>query len=157
EQPFPKPYARLWYASAFFLVFAATLCSKNGWAAASNPGFVELTKPAEPAIRMADDRNGYVQTQEGMTLHLTTDLGSVKIVPLEPGAAPVVRYHVHIETDARAPLAQHLLAHYSFTAKATPSGVELSGALPPQLSHSDAGTQFWVQFEVAVPSTYSIE
>ena len=47
------------------------------------------------------------------TLRLTTDLGSVNIVPLEAGAAPVVRYTVHIETDARGPaaLTMHLLEY----------------------------------------------
>jgi TonB family protein len=145
------------HASTLFFVFATSLCSAAALAAGSDPVLVEFTKPADPAIRIAADRNGYVQTQEGMTLHLMTDLGSVKIVPLESGAAPVVRYNVHIETDARAPLAQHLLAHYSLTAKATPSGVELSATLPPQLSHSETGAQFWVQFEVTVPSNYSLE
>jgi TonB family protein len=65
---------------------------------------------------------------------------------------------VRIQTDARAPLAKHLLNQYSLTAKATPQGAEINGALPPQLAHSAApSTQFWVQFEVAVPRTYSVE
>lgn len=91
-----------------------------------------------------------------MTLRLATDLGSVKIVPLESGSAPVVRYAVHIETDARAPLAQHLLDHYSLNAKATPAGIEITGNLPPQSAHL-SGAQMWVQFEIAVPRNYSVE
>ena len=55
---------------------------------------------------MATDRSGTLQTRDGLTLHLTTDLGSVRIVALEPGAPPVVRYTVHIETDARLPRRQ---------------------------------------------------
>jgi TonB family protein len=70
----------------------------------------------------------------------------------------VVRYAVHLETDVRAPLAQHLLDHYSLIAKTTPAGVEITGNLPPQLARFTAsGAQFWVQFEISVPRNYSVE
>src|SRR5216684_2378390 len=60
---------------------------------------LELTKPGEPTpARVSADRTGSLQTSDGLTLRLTTDLGSVKIVPLENGSAPAVRYSVHIET-----------------------------------------------------------
>src|ERR1700719_962767 len=118
---------------------------------------VELTKPGEPTqTRVSADRAGTLQTLDGLTLWLTTDLGSVKIVPLENGSAAVVRYAVHIETDARAPQAQRLLDRYSLSAKSTPAGVEITGNLPPQLAHL-SGAQFWVQFEIAVPRSYSVE
>jgi TonB family protein len=118
----------------------------------------ELTKPGEPAPRISEDRTGFLQTSDGLTLRVSTDLGSVKIVSLEAGSAPLVRYAVHIETDVRAPLAQHLLDHYLLSAKATPTGVEITGNLPPQLAHfSASGAQFWVQFEIAVPRNYSVE
>src|SRR5204863_2806482 len=74
----------------------------------------------------------------------------------EVGAAPVVRYTVHIETDARGPAAQQLLDAYSLKAKAVSSGVEITGMLSPQAARS-ADAQFWVQFEVAVPRGYNIE
>jgi hypothetical protein len=119
---------------------------------------VEPTKPGEPsATRVAADRNGSLPTKDGLTLRLTTDLGSVKIVPLPPGAPPVVRYTVHIETDARAALAQRLLGRYSLTAEATDAGVEINGTLPPTARSSSTGTQFWVQFEIEVPRGYNIE
>src|SRR5258706_7032172 len=118
---------------------------------------LELTKPGEPTQpRVSADRTGFLQTSDGLTLRLTTDLGSVKIVPLENGSASVVRYAVHIETDARAPQAQRLLDRYSLSAKSTPAGVEITGNLPPQLAHF-SGAQFWVQFEIAVPRNYSVE
>jgi TonB family protein len=127
-------------------------------ASSSEPASVEPAKPGDPAPRVSADRTGVIPTADGLTLRLTTDLGSVKIVPLEPGSAAVVRYTVHIETDARAPLAEHLLDRYSLTAKATSAGVDISGALPQQMAHSSgAGAQFWVQFEVAVPRGYSVE
>jgi len=117
----------------------------------------ELTKPGDPTpARFSANRTGSLQTSDGLTLRLAADLGSVKIVPLESGSAPVVRYAVHIETDAQAPLAQHLLDHYLLNAKATPAGVEITGKLPPQSAHL-SGTQMWVQFEIAVPRNYSVE
>jgi hypothetical protein len=116
-------------------------------------------EPGEPtAGRIAADRNGFIRTKDRLTLRLTTDLGSVKIVPLPPGAPPAVRYTVHIETDARASLAERLLARYSLTAQATEAGVEINGTLPPQIARSSAaGVQFWVQFEIAVPLGYNVE
>jgi TonB family protein len=121
------------------------------------PSALELTKPGEPTQpRVSVNRTGFLQTSDGLTLRLTTDLGSVKIIPLENGSALAVRYSVHIETDARAPLAQHLLDHYSLSAKATSAGVEITGNLPPQSAHL-SGAQIWVQFEIAVPRNYSVE
>jgi TonB family protein len=90
-----------------------------------------------------------------MTLRLTTDLGSVNIVQIEAGSVPVVRYTVHIETDARGPSAQRLLDTYALRAKSISSGVEINGMLPPQAART-ADAQFWVQFEVAVPRGYNI-
>src|SRR6266404_9196730 len=142
-------------------LFCATMllasCAAPGGARGHSAA--ELTKPADPtAPRTSDDRTGSLQTTDGLTLRLTTDQGSVKIVPLEAGSAPVVRYAVRLETDVRAPLAQHLLDHYSLVAKTTSAGVEITGNLPPQLSRFTAsGAQFWVQFEIAVPRNYSVE
>ena len=120
--------------------------------------------PIEPANsgalggpHAATDRAGVLATKDGLTLRLATDLGSVRIVTLEAGAPPVVRYSVHIETDARLPLAQNLLSHYSLTVKATPSGVEILGSLPPEATRSGNDAQFWVQFEVAVPAIYGVD
>jgi TonB family protein len=113
--------------------------------------------PADPGPRASVDRSGTLQSRDGLTLHLTADVGSVRVIVLEPGAPPVVRYTAHIETDARAPLAQSLLDRYSLTAKTTASGVEIVGASPPQPGRSGANAQFYVQFEVAVPASYSLD
>src|SRR5216683_736299 len=140
------------------LLCAAVLLAPSTTSGTREPGIAapELTKPGEPTPRVSADRTGSLQTSDGLTLRLTTDLGSVKIVPLENGSASVVRYAVHIETDARAPLAQHLLDHYSLSAKSTSAGVEITGNLPPQSAHL-SGAQIWVQFEIAVPRSYSVE
>jgi len=126
-------------------------------AGAKETAAIEPSQPPEPGSQHATaDRSGVLATKDGLTLKLTTDLGSVNIVQLDPGAAPVVRYAVHIETDARGSAAQRLLDVYSLKAKSNNSGVEIAGTLPPQAARS-ADAQFWVQFEVAVPRGYNVE
>jgi TonB family protein len=142
------------------LSLAFTFALLPGLAADANtsePVSVGPTVPADPGPRASVDRSGTLQSRDGLTLHLTADLGSVRIVTLEPGAPPMVRYTAHIETDARAPLAQGLLDRYSLTAKTTSSGVEIIGAAPSQVGRSGANAQFYVQFEVAVPAGYSLD
>src|SRR6266436_2192756 len=126
-------------------------------AGAGETAAIEPSQPIEPGLQhAAAARNGVLATKDGLTLKLTTDLGSVNIVQLDPGAAPVVRYTVHIETDALGSAAQRLLDVYSLKAKSISSGVEIAGTLPPQAARS-ADAQFWVQFEVAVPRGYSVD
>jgi TonB family protein len=140
------------------VIFSAALLP--GFAAGANsfgPPTFDPPIPGEPGPRASVDRSGTLPTRDGLTLHLTTDVGSVHIVALGPGAPPVVRYTVHIETDARAPLAQSLLERYSLTAKVTTYGVEIAGAAPSQAGRSGAGAQFYLQYEVAVPAGYNVE
>lgn len=99
------------------------------------------------------DFSGVLPTGENQTLRLNTDLGSVRIVPMQSGASPTVRYSVHIETDARGAAASMLLDHYLLSARSTANGAEINGNLP-QSSH---GASFWVHFEVAVPANYSLD
>jgi TonB family protein len=140
------------------IILCVTAFAIGGWAAVELDPF-EHTKPGDPGTPHAfDQRTGILETQDGLTLRLSADLGSVRIVTLEASAAPAVRYTVHIETDARAPQAQALLDKYVLRAKATPAGVEIEGALPPQAARAAAsGAQFWVQFEIAVPAGYSLD
>src|SRR6266850_814641 len=109
-----------------------------------------------PGAHSSVVRSGTLETRDGLTLRLTTDLGSVRILQLEPGVAPVVRYTVRIETNARGPAAQQLLDSYVLKARPTNFGVELAGTLPPQSARSNE-SQFWVQFEVTVPSSYNVD
>jgi TonB family protein len=136
--------------------------------AAGAAKYSDPSDPHEPAANAATipvtsshnsaDRNGALTTNDGLTLRLTTDLGSVHIMPIEHGAAPVVRYLVHIETDAKEPAAKKLLDAYVLKTKSTPAGVEIIGMLPPQAAHeTGAGVQFWVHFEVSVPQGYHVE
>jgi len=138
--------------TALSLAFSAALLPGLAYSASPREPF-----PADPAPRVAADRSGTLQTRDGLTLHLTADVGSVHIITLEPGAPPVVRYTAHIETDARAPVAQGLLDRYSLTAKTTAYGVEIVGASPLQSGRGGANPQFYLQFEVAVPAGYNVE
>jgi len=140
-----------------FLFSTALLPGLAYGANETDPPRVDPPVPSDPGPRVAVDRSGVLQTQDGLTLHLSTDLGSVRIVALEPGAPPVVHYTVHIETDARAPLAQNLLDRYSLTAKATAGGVEIVGTSPSQTGRGGTNAQFYVQFELAVPAAYSLD
>lgn len=143
---------------ALGLVFSAVLLPSPSRAAdPAEPGPLDPPVPAEPGTRTSIDRSGMLQTRDGQALRLTTDLGSVHVVTLGPGASPVVRYTVHIETDARSSVARSLLDRYSLTTKTTSSGVEISGASPAQSSRSGANAQFYVRFEVEVPAGYSLE
>jgi TonB family protein len=103
------------------------------------------------------DLTGSLDTRENLTLRLNTDLGSVRILQLEKGAAPVVKYSVHIETDAREPLASQLLEHYALNATVTGTGVEITGNLPQQVSRAANSAQFWVHYEVTVPASYGLD
>jgi len=127
--------------------------------AASEPGVHGVVAP-EPRVgpggpHVARDFSGTLATEEDLTLKLNTDLGSVRILPLKPGTTPVVRYSVHVETDARGAAAAQLLDRYTLNTRNLPGGTEITGNLP-QLSKGN-GAQFWVHFEIAVPATYSLD
>jgi TonB family protein len=137
----------------FFAVIPAIAFS------ATEPGVhvVVAVPPSEPGGRhVTRDLNGVLSTGENLTLKLSTDLGSVRIVPLQPGAMPQVRYSVHIETDARGSAAAQLLDRYALDAKNTPAGAEITGNLP-QPSRGNGGAQFWVHYEISVPASYSLD
>ncbi len=140
------------------LLVSAVCFAPTAFAAKADHGEpTALALPADPGSQHASAvRTGVLTTRDGLTLRLTTDFGPVNITQLEPGAAPVVRYTVRIETDARGAAAQPLLDAYSLKARPTPSGVEITAALPSQAARS-ANAQFWVQFEIAVPRSYNVE
>ena len=109
---------------------------------------------------VSTDRSGAIPTSEGLTLHITTDLGSVSIHRQPPGSPRAVQYSVHIETDAREPHAAKLLQNYDLTAAGTPSGVTITGAIPQQhikARGKQQQAQFWVKFVVSVPVDYNVE
>src|SRR5271154_6747929 len=72
------------------------------------------------------DHSGEIAVGSVNAFTLAADLGSVQIQTLPLEANPVVRYSVHLETDARQPAAQALLDKYSLTARQTRGGILLS-------------------------------
>lgn len=122
-------------------------------------GATSFVVPGETTVMAATqratvDRSGILNTRDGLTLKVVADEGSIRIVTLDRGAAPVVRYSVHVETDLRGKQAQELLDRYSLTARSSPYGVEIVGALPAQPQHQ---AQFSVHFEIAVPANYNLD
>src|ERR1700747_2957266 len=116
-EQFRTAWATIWRRTrrllAGALVFAAMLAPAL-WAT-NEPNNLGAG-PGDPggthAIR---DFSGVLPTGENLILKLNTDLGSVRIVPLN-GGAPVVRYSVHVETDAHGGAAAMILDHYTFNA-----------------------------------------
>ncbi|HEY1481216.1 MAG TPA: energy transducer TonB [Candidatus Acidoferrum sp.] len=129
----------------------AILAVAAGWSALAKANFAENLAP-----HAAVDRSGEIATQNGLSLHFAADLGSVTIETLPPMAAPVVRYKVHVETDAREPVAQALLEKYTLGIHNTPTGVTLTGGLPSSHIASAHNAQFWVQFVISVPANYNL-
>jgi TonB family protein len=150
----------LWRSKAFFVCPASSLSLSLFLLLPCQLRSAENV-PASP--RASVDRSGDLRVNNGMTLHVTADLGNVRIQTLPPGAPPIVHYAVHIETDAANPAGQRLLDRYSLTTRETPDGVYLSGALPNKGLQTNASrapirnVQFWVQFVVTIPSTFSLE
>lgn len=145
-----RHFALLWILAA---ICSAALFAPA--ALASDPKEPAPLPENSGAPRTSIIRSGVLQTREGLTLRLTTDLGSVNVT-LNPDPSPVVRYTVHVETDAHGAAATQLLSNYSLKAGTSSTGVEIAGLLfPPGTHHTNA--QFWVQFEVAVPRNYNVE
>lgn len=130
-----------------------------------------LSRTSEPIVVLSDpssssepggvhysiDRSAILSTKEGDTLRLNIDMGSVRIIPLEKGAAPIVQYTVHIETDAKANVAKEILDRYSLSARTSLSGVEIAGALPTKNGRAIDGVQFWVHYDISVPASFSLD
>src|SRR5271157_5407089 len=127
------------------------------------PAMARRREPKDPqnprasGNRIGADRNGAVDTRDGLRLRLTTDLGNVRILTAPASGPPQVRYTVRIETDSRNPEARKLLEQYALTVKNLPGGVWING-VTPQVNRKRAPLpQFWVSFEVTVPPAYSVD
>jgi TonB family protein len=123
-------------------------------------------------VRMAADiapphasveRSGDLRVTNGMTLRLNADLGNVRIQTLPAGAVPILHYAVHVETDLPGPAGQKLLDSYSLTTRETVDAVFLSGAVPNMSAMANTrrtptrSAQFYVQFVVTVPESFSLD
>src|SRR5260370_17216071 len=83
---------------SFYLLLCAVVFFGAAAAAGSRepapaPAALELTKPGDPATpRTSADRTASWPTSEGLTLRLTTDLRSLKIISLDPPPTPPLQY-----------------------------------------------------------------
>lgn len=147
-----RPHAACLSSLAVYLLAAATLMTAPAHAATS----------ANP-VHASVDRTGELRVNNAMTLRLNADLGNVRIETLPANAPPVVRYAVHIETDAARPFAQHLLNAYTLVTRETLDTVQISGTLPnpkqvPALFRRQAqNAQIWVQFVITVPAVFNLD
>lgn len=145
--------ALLWTTGAFSVSqFSPAVFASN----AKEPGAAREKAAGPGPGRTSAVRTGMLETKDGLTLRLTADLGSVNITQIDAGSPPVVRYTVRIETDTRGAGAVQLLNNYSLKARSSASGVEINGSLFPQGARY-GNAQFWVQFDVAIPSNYNVE
>src|ERR1700732_5252873 len=81
-----------------FIFFVAVFAIRSRAAVELDP--LEHIKSGDPVTPHAFyQRTGVLETQDGLTLRLNADLGSVRITTLEAGAARAVRYTVRVETD----------------------------------------------------------
>src|SRR5258708_15036916 len=103
------------------------------------------------------DRSGELHAGSARTFALMADMGSVHILPQPAGAAPAVRYTVHLETDAHEPLSQTLFSRYVLNFRDIRGTLTLNGLLPRLRSVAGRNAQFWVQFTVYVPANFSVE
>lgn len=110
------------------------------------------------------NRSGDLAVTNGMTLHVSADLGNVRIQTFPKGSPPVVHYEVRIETDVPDPMGQRLLDLYSLTTRETVESVFLTGALPSVRSiavnrrfPAVRNAQFWVQFTITLPVNFNLD
>jgi len=119
---------------------------------ATNAAEAELSPP-----HAAADRTGSVPAGDARSLSLTADMGSVHILTQPPNASGTVRYTVHLETDAQAPLSQSLFDRFTLSFRNAGDAVVLDGFLPKLRTAAERNAQFWVQYTVYVPANFSVE
>jgi TonB family protein len=148
-----------WRRSAVLSPRTMTLLCLVGCGFLSRPAIAGDNAPSHVFV----DRSGELRVSHGMTLHLNADLGNLRIQTLPPEAPPVVRYTVHIETDLPAPAGQKLLELYALTTRETTDTVYLTGVLPNvnalrgSRRSNTRNAQFYVQFVVLVPESFSLD
>ena len=131
---------------------ACAIFSLAGSLSLSSPPFPENV----PAHASAD-RTGQIQTGDARAFSLMADMGSVHIVPQSAAESGIVRYSVHLETDAPAPASQFLFDHFNLNLRSANGTILLNGFLPRMRGPAARNAQFWVQYTVYVPASFSVE
>src|SRR5258708_22024591 len=118
--------------------------------------FCPVCEAANAPPHASADRSGEMPAGSARTFPLMADMGSVHILPQPAGAAPAVRYTVHLETDAHEPLSQTLFSRYILSFRNVGGTLTLNGILPRLRSIAGRNAQFWVQLTGYVPSNFSV-
>jgi TonB family protein len=103
------------------------------------------------------DRAGEITTGAARTFSLVADMGSVHLIAQPAGSSDKIRYTIHLETDAQAPLSQFLFDHFSLNFRNSPSTVGMTGFLPKIHNTGAKSAQFWVQYTIYVPANFSVD
>jgi len=121
------------------------------------PAVCPICKAENVPPHASTDRSGEIKAGEARSFNLIADLGSVRIVPQPADANASVRYTVHLETDAAAPVSQIMFSRYMLNLRNNGRTVILRGELPRQRSGATRNAQFWAQYTVYVPANFSVE
>jgi TonB family protein len=103
------------------------------------------------------DRAGEITTGQARTFSLVADMGSVHVVAQPAGSSDKVRYTIHLETDAQAPLSEFLFDHFSLNFRNSAGTVGMTGFLPKIHNTGAKSAQFWVQYTIYVPANFSVD
>jgi len=116
-----------------------------------------VSKAENVPLHASTDRSGEIRAGEAHNFTLVADMGSVRIVtqPADPSAS--VRYTVHLETDAPAPVSQLMFNRYILNIRNNDGTVMLRGFLPRLRNGAARNAQFWAQYTVYVPANFSVE
>ena len=121
------------------------------------PAIFPVCKAENVPPHASTDRSGEIKAGEAHNFTLTTDLGSVRIVPQPADSSASVRYTVHLETDAPAPVSQLMFSRYVLNLRNDGRTVLLHGMLPRLRNGAARNAQFWAQYTVYVPANFSVE
>jgi len=116
----------------------------------------EAEKAENVPAHASADRSGELKTGNARSFTLVADLGSVHIVPQPANETGSVRYAVHLETDAAAPLSTTMLEHYVLNFRNEGGGIILRGSLPRLHQPAARRAQFWAQYTVYVPANFAV-
>jgi len=149
-----QPFARDWSGFAP-RQHAALLCM--GTFLALSLAICPASKAENVPPHASADRSGEIKAGDARNFTLVTDLGSVRIVPQPADPSGTVRYTVHLETDAPAPVSQVMFSRYVLSLRNNGRTVILRGALPRQRTGAARNAQFWAQYTVYLPVSFSVE
>ena len=117
--------------------------------------YAETAASENAPSHASTDHSGQFPVGDAHALTLMLDLGSVHIVTETANAQSMVRYSIHLETDAPEPMAHFLFEHYVLNMRSAGGTLLLNGFLPRMHGTTARTAQFWVQYTVYIPANFS--